>query len=427
MYNAIRIDGGENADQYYGREPGGASPTGGLPQVLPRTISLEAVHEFQVLVTPFDVREGGAAGGVLSAVTRSGSNTARSSLFTSFANQDIAGGGGSAPDVTTWQWGGSVSGPIVRDRIHYFASGDFQARAVQDRGPFISDTTGGADLARIGISYASAARFQRILADTYALNPGTLRAVNGRVPAQDLFAKVTAQIGSASHLEVSHHYSHASRRNFLDPGLIGYVTGAITSRGSGYYGLSSVGEEDRTTAQTSRLIWRAQVSGRWSNELILSHEWLRDDCIPNATFPRIVVLTGGNQLVAGPNFFCPTDTVTQRPFEFTDNVTFALGRHVVTLGTHDELLHFHDAILQQSPRLLDLPLTRFAGRGPGPAVRTLTPRAVGRGRGFPGAPGRCLRSGFLVAEQADSGGLGLAARRTLSSEHAGNEDRKSVV
>jgi len=349
MYNAIRIDGGENADQYYGREPGGASPIGGLPQVLPRTISLEAVHEFQVLVTPFDVREGGAAGGVLSAVTRSGSNTARYSLFTSFANQDIAGGGASAPDVTTWQWGGSVSGPIVRDRIHYFASADFQARAVQDPGPFISDTAGGADLARIGISYANALRFQRILADTYALNPGTLGPVNGRVPAQDLFAKITAQIGPASHLEVSHHYSHASRRNFLDPGLIGYVAGAITSRGPGYYGLSSVGENDRTTAQTTRLIWRAQVGGRWSNELILSHEWLRDDCIPNATFPRIVVLIDTTQLVAGPNFTCPTDIVTQRAFEFTDNVTFALGKHVVTLGTHDELLHFHDTILQQSP------------------------------------------------------------------------------
>src|SRR3989454_10150306 len=116
-----------------------------------------------------------------------------------------------------------------------------------------------------------------MLADSFGLNPGTLGPVNGRVPAQDLFAKVTAQIGAASHLEISHHYSHAARRNFLDAGLIGYVPGAITSRGFGYYGLSSVGEEDRTTAQTSRLIWHAQVNSRWSNELILSYEWLRDD------------------------------------------------------------------------------------------------------------------------------------------------------
>jgi hypothetical protein len=348
MYNAIRIDGGENADQYYGREPGGPSPHGGLPQVLPRTISLEAVHEFQVLVTPFDVREGGVAGGVLSAVTRSGSNVARRSLFTSLGSQDIAGGGAAAPDVTTWQWAGTASGPIVRDRVHYFASVDVQARMVQDHGPFISDTMGGADIAQIGIAYADAVRFQRILADTFGLNPGSLGPVNGRVPAQDLFAKVTAQLGAASHLEVSHHYAHAARRNFLDAGLIGYVPGAITSRGKDYYGLSSVGEEDRTTAQTSRLIWRTHVNNGWSNELILSYEWLRDDCRPNAAIPRIVALIGSKQLVAGPNFFCPTDSVTQRAFEFTDNVTFTVGRHVVTLGTHDELLHFHDAILQQS-------------------------------------------------------------------------------
>src|SRR5206468_138586 len=194
MYNAIRIDGGENADQYYGREPGGASPHGGLPQVLPRTISLEAVHEFQVLVTPFDVREGGVAGGVLSAVTRSGSNVAQRSVFVSLASQEIAGGGAAAPDVTTWQWAGTASGPIVRDRVHYFASADIQARMVQDHGPFISDTAGGADMALIGIPYADAVRFQQILADSFALNPGTLGPVNGRVPAQDLFAKVTAQI-----------------------------------------------------------------------------------------------------------------------------------------------------------------------------------------------------------------------------------------
>src|SRR2546422_8822943 len=134
-YNSIHIDGGENGDPYYNREPGGAVLAAALPQVLPRTISLEAVREFQVLVTPFDVREGGAAGGLLSAVTRSGANAVRGSMFAFFANQALIGrstSGGGAPDFTTWQFGGSVGGPIVRDRVHYFASVDFQARAVPD-------------------------------------------------------------------------------------------------------------------------------------------------------------------------------------------------------------------------------------------------------------------------------------------------------
>src|SRR5207245_4004187 len=131
-----------------------------------------------------------------------------------------------------------VGGATMRDRVPYLAGAEFPARAVQDRGPFSSDTAGGADLARIGISYASALRFQRILADTYALDPGTLGPVNGRVPAQDLFAKLTAQIGTGSHLEVSHHYAHADRRNFLDAGLEGItIPGLSGTRGQGHYPL----------------------------------------------------------------------------------------------------------------------------------------------------------------------------------------------
>src|SRR2546422_4523289 len=46
------------------------------------------------------------------------------------------------------------------------------------------------------------------------------------------------------------------------------------------------------------------VGGRWSNELITSYERLRDDCVPNATFPRIGVRADVGQLFAGPNFTC---------------------------------------------------------------------------------------------------------------------------
>ena len=377
-YNSIHIDGGENGDPYYNREPGGAVLAAALPQVLPRTISLEAVREFQVLVTPFDVREGGAAGGLLSAVTRSGANAVRGSMFAFFANQALIGrstSGGGAPDFTTWQFGGSVGGPIVRDRVHYFASVDFQARAVPDPGPLISDTAVGADVARIGIRYASALRFQRILADTYALDPGTLGPVNGRVPAQDLFAKLTAQIGTGSHLEVSHHYAHADRRNFLDAGLEGInIPGFSGSRGQGYYALSSVAELDQSTAQTSRLIWSALVGGRWSNELITSYERLRDDCVPNATFPRIGVRADVGQLFAGPNFTCATDTVAQDVLEVTDNVTFAAGRHLITLGTHGELLHVRDGVLLQGSGVWGFTNLDSLARG----------RAMRYDRGLPG-------------------------------------------
>src|SRR2546422_531983 len=188
-FNSIQIDGGENTDEYFDRAPGGAVRTVALPQVEPRTISPEAVREFQVLVAPFDVREGGFAGGLLNAVTRSGTNAVHGSAFAFLENQHLVGGSsaGRAPaDFTTWQSGGSLGGPILRDRLQYFLSADVQFRVVPDPGPLVSDTAGGADLARIGIRYASAVRFQRILSDTYGLNSGTLGPADGRVPAQDL-------------------------------------------------------------------------------------------------------------------------------------------------------------------------------------------------------------------------------------------------
>ncbi len=347
-FNSVQIDGGENTDEYFDRAPGGAVRTVALPQVQPRTISPEAVGEFQVLIAPFDVREGGFAGGLLNAVTRSGTNAVHGSAFAFLENQHLVGesSAGTAPaDFTTWQSGGSLGGPILRDRLQYFLSADVQSRVVPDPGPLVSDTAGGADLARIGIRYASAARFQRILTDTYGLNPGTLGPADGRMPAQDLFAKLTAQVGINNHLEVSHHYAHGDRQGFLDSGL---GTGFSAGRQYGYYALTSVAEQERSTAHTSRVIWNSLVGGRWSNELILSYERLRDDCKPNATFPRILVTAESGQLVAGTNLICPTSDVAQGALEVTDNATFGVGRHVITLGSHDEVLHFHDPLLLTS-------------------------------------------------------------------------------
>ena len=68
-FNNIQIDGAVNNDLF---GLGSTGTPGG--QVNARPISVEAVKEFQVLIAPFDVRQGGFTGGLVNAVTRSGTN-----------------------------------------------------------------------------------------------------------------------------------------------------------------------------------------------------------------------------------------------------------------------------------------------------------------------------------------------------------------
>jgi hypothetical protein len=332
LYNSFQIDGGVNHDLYRGRLPG--------RETLPRPISLEAVEQIQILGAPFDTRYGTFAGGLVNTVTRSGSNELQGSVFAFLSDAALVGQnvrGNPVAGFTTWQYGATLGGPIVRNRAHYFISADLRHEPLPDPGPLISDTAGDAATS-IGISYADALRFQSILRDSFQLDPGTLGPVEGLTEATDLFGKVTVQLGVNSHLEVSHHYAQGDR------------SGALT-RTSNFYFLSSFDQHNPSTINTTRLIWTSLLEQRWSNELIGSWLRLHDTCRPVGNFPQVRANVGIPQLVAGVGPDCPMEPLNasiQDVYELTDNLTGAFGAHVVTLGAHAEALRFQDDWIQNT-------------------------------------------------------------------------------
>ena len=199
--NNIQVDGGVNND-LFGREeiPAGTHP-----------VSIEALKQVQVLVAPFDVRQGSFTGGVINAVTESGTNHFHGSAFGYLQDERLVGKdaeGNRLAEFTTGQFGATIGGPIVRDRLHFFLATDIQRNLVPYDGPLIgSDTTGGADSAGIGVRYASALRFKEILQNTYGVNPGNfLDPVNGRNPTSSVFGKLTTQLGANSRVELSQSF-----------------------------------------------------------------------------------------------------------------------------------------------------------------------------------------------------------------------------
>ena len=109
------VDGGDNNDD----------TVGGLLQLFP----LEAIQEFDVITHRFDAEYGRSNGAVLNVVTKSGTNDLRGSWFTLVRDEAL-----NARTVTErrsdvgkqpyerYQFGGSVGGPVRRDRLHYFAA-----------------------------------------------------------------------------------------------------------------------------------------------------------------------------------------------------------------------------------------------------------------------------------------------------------------
>ena len=116
--NNYTVDGGNNNDDVIGQRAGMQART-----------PIEAIQEFQVITNQFDAEFGRTSGAVINAVTKQGTNAVRGSAFGFFQDgkltekdffakqQNLA-----KADTSYQRWGGTVGGPLVRDKMHYFFS-----------------------------------------------------------------------------------------------------------------------------------------------------------------------------------------------------------------------------------------------------------------------------------------------------------------
>ncbi len=119
--NNFLLDGNDSTEQFYGENNGRTR--------IQSQISMDAVQEFQVVSANFSAEYGDAMGGVVNTVTRSGTNAFHGSAFAYYRNQDLNAtdpfAGGINPNFSRLQSGGSIGGPIIKDKLFFFLSGDF--------------------------------------------------------------------------------------------------------------------------------------------------------------------------------------------------------------------------------------------------------------------------------------------------------------
>ncbi|HEV8265005.1 MAG TPA: TonB-dependent receptor [Gemmatimonadales bacterium] len=335
-FNNIQVDGGVNND-VFGLSASGTP--GGQANAHP--ISVEAVKEFQVLIAPFDVRQGSFSGGLINAVTKSGTNLFRGSAFGYLQNEGLVGpdlGGRDATEFYQRQYGFTVSGPVIRDRVQFFVAADLQSRANPFGGQTIgADTSLGLDSANIGIRRTTAERVAQVLSTNpaYGFDPGTFTAPSIENPDRNFFGKVTTQLATNSQLELSYNYVKAS-----SDVLIRNSTSAIGRDG---YELSNSGYVQANVTNTARAKVMTQLSRGLANELLVGYNRIRDHReIPNRV-PLIFVGgdRAGTNIAAGAERFSHDNLLNQDIVEITDNLTVPVGsKHLATVGVHNEFFHF---------------------------------------------------------------------------------------
>ena len=303
-----------------------------------KSIPLAAVQEYQVLLSPYDVRYGDFAGALVNAVTKSGTNTFHGSLFAYGRNDQLSRSDASAPasPYEKAQYGFSLGGPILRNRLHFFVAPELQRFTYPADGPSVGQPRDAAQ--PVPVAAADLDRFGAIMRG-YGLTAGSSGPVENGNPLRNLFTRFDLALPEwNSRLVVWNNYSgnddiafsRASPDTFS---LSSYqVTRASQARASAVHLYTSLGR-----------------AGGGGNELLMSH---RSDgldgigavqqpivrvAVPTISGSRITLNSGTHETAQGMGS-------RSSAFAIKDNLTlpFAVS-HMMTLGTEAEWFNIRRA------------------------------------------------------------------------------------
>jgi hypothetical protein len=324
-YNNIQIDGAVNND-LFGLSSSGAP--GGQAGTTP--ISLDAIQEIQLVVAPYDIRQGGFTGGGINAVTRSGTNSFSGTVYGFYRNDSLVGDGPlerPLGEFSNKQYGATLGGPIVKDRAFFFVSAEQTKRS----------SPSGFSVGGSGVNFGNEALVQQvvdILRSQYGFDAGSLEEFTYGRDSNKLFGRLDFNLSKAHQLTVRHNYVKGADDNF----------GSLNAN---IYSLPNTAYEFTSKTNSSVAQLNSTFGSRRYNELRLVYTRIRDNRDIAVRFPSVQVFFPDNKSVfAGTERSSTANGLNQDSFELTDDFTFYTGNHSITIGTHNEFFQFENIFIQ---------------------------------------------------------------------------------
>lgn len=292
-----------------------------------KSLPLDAVKEYQVLLTPYDVRYGDFAGALINTVTRSGTNELAGSVFAYARNDRLARGGEDAERAPyeKAQYGFSIGGPVVRDRLHFFFASELQHLTSPAPGPYFGQPTSSST--PVPVRAADVARLDDVLR-TYGLEAGSGGQVENGNPLTNVFARLDLAIPERNSRAVL-WTNYAGTKEFSFSRLAPDTFALST------YQLERANDSQLTSFQLQTDLSRSRGG---HNELLASYKTEGGDFLSDVDQPIVRVAvpsTNGGVVTINTGTHEAAQVMPGRSWRFNvqDNVTLPLGRdHVLTLG-----------------------------------------------------------------------------------------------
>lgn len=180
------------------------------------SISMEAIREFKVVTNDYDVTYGRSGGGSVTTVTKSGTNTLTGSAFTFartgwLSSKYNLNGTPRTQEFSTYQYGFSLGGPIIKDKAHFFVAWDHQT---DSRPLYIADIQNAADIGRYKVTQETLDAFSQIAQNQYGADANRLfGAFDKKKKTDAAFARIDWQINDKNLLTIRNNFVYDQDNN----------------------------------------------------------------------------------------------------------------------------------------------------------------------------------------------------------------------
>ncbi len=316
-------------------------PGGGNP------VSIEAIDEIQIVISPFDVRQTNFIGGGINAITKSGTNTYKGTAYIYHQNENMRGDaidretilGAREKDQST-TYGFTIGGPIIKNKLFFFANGELQnTPAIANRWRASEDGVANADAYISRATVADLQKVSDIAKERYGYNTGSFSSFPSDNKNTKLLARIDWNINNNHRLALRYNYTkntvwNAPNASSMDGGT--RMSGSRTSQYAMSYANSMYSLDNLVHSLSFDL--NSRFSATLSNQFLATFSKLDDVRGTNSSiFPFVDILKDNQNYISfGEELFTYNNAVHNTVWNIKDDVTYYTGNHKIMVGLNYE-------------------------------------------------------------------------------------------